>query len=345
MRLTNLTAAVLTLALAGAALGAGEKLKVGDEAPGLNIDAWVKGSEIKIEPGKVYIVEFWATWCAPCRKSIPQMTKVQEQYGRDRLVVIGISDEAKEVVEPFVAKQGKKMDYTVATDRRNATNRAWMKAAGLSGIPAAFIVDRQGKLAFIGSPLSEAFYLTLRSVVSGRYDPALQTQAEPILQSARRARQVRNWRMAQRHYDEVIELNSMVFADVAIERFSMVLLDMKDPSQAYQYARGDLIDQKFAKDAGALRMLAEVIVGHPDIAPDDRDLELAMAAAEQSLTLEGARHPESLSVAALVHYHRGEIDEAVELQTRAYFLAEPKAKAGYKRVLASYRDAADRAGT
>ncbi|MHC4220534.1 MAG: TlpA disulfide reductase family protein, partial [Planctomycetota bacterium] len=189
MRLTNLTAAVLTLALAGAALGAGEKLKVGDEAPGLNIDAWVKGSEIKIEPGKVYIVEFWATWCAPCRKSIPQMTKVQEQYGRDRLVVIGISDEAKEVVEPFVAKQGKKMDYTVATDRRNATNRAWMKAAGLSGIPAAFIVDRQGKLAFIGSPLSEAFYLTLRSVVSGRYDPALQTQAEPILQSARRARQ------------------------------------------------------------------------------------------------------------------------------------------------------------
>jgi hypothetical protein len=68
-----------------------------------------------------------------------------------------------------------------------------------------------------------------------------------------------------------------------------------------------------------------------------------MTAAELSLTLEGTRDPKSLSMAALVHFHRGEIDEAVELQTRAYFLAQPDVKAGYKRVLASYKDAANRA--
>jgi thiol-disulfide isomerase/thioredoxin len=343
MRLSNVIAVALALTLPGAALGAGPKLTVGDQAPGLAIENWVKGAEVKIEPGKVYVIEFWATWCLPCKKSIPHLTEVQEKYGRENLVVVGISDESKEVVESYVTRMGDKMDYTVATDRRDATGRSWMKAAGLEGIPSAFIVDRQGKIAFIGSPLEEAFYLTLASVVSGRYDPALQAQAEPILKSARRARKVRNWRMALRHYDEVVAMDSMVFADVAIERFSMVLLDMKDADQAYEYARGGLVGGKFAKDAGALRMLAQVIATHPDIEQGDRDLELAMAAAERSLALDGTRDPESLSVAALVHFHRGEIDEAVELQTRAYFLAEPKAKAGYKRVLVSYQDAVDRA--
>jgi tetratricopeptide (TPR) repeat protein len=209
----------------------------------------------------------------------------------------------------------------------------------------AFIVDRAGKIAFIGHPLDEAFDLTLASVLSGRYDPILQKQADPLLQSARRARQVRNWRMALRHYDEVIAMNPMVFAYVAIERFSMILLDMKDAPQAYDYASNDLIGDKFAKDAGALRMLAEEIATNPEIKPDHRDLDVAMTAAELSLNLEGRRDPEALSMAALVHFHRGEIDEAVELQTRAYFLARPDAKAGYKRVLAGYQDAASRAGT
>jgi thiol-disulfide isomerase/thioredoxin len=343
MRLSNVIVAALTLVLSATVFGKPEKLAVGDPAPGLNIDVWVKGSEVKITPGKVYVIEFWATWCVPCKKSIPHLTELQKKYGRDKLVVVGISDENQELVESFVKKQGDNMDYVVATDRRNGTSRSWMKAAGMEGIPAAFIVDRAGNVAYIGRPNEESFSLTLASVMSGRYDPVLQKQAEPILQSARRARKVRNWRIALRHYDEVIALDSMVFADIAIERFSMILLDMNDAPQAYDYADSVLIRDKFAKDPGALRMLAAVITRHPDIEPDDRDLEVAMTAAELSLTLEGTRDPEALSMAALVHFHRGEIDEAVELQTRAYFLAEPVEKAGYKRVLASYQDAANRA--
>jgi thiol-disulfide isomerase/thioredoxin len=345
MRLSNLIVAALALALSAVALGKPEKLAIGDQAPGLNIDVWVKGSEVQLQAGKVYVIEFWATWCVPCKKSIPHLTELQKKYGRDKLVIVGISDEPAATVEPFVQQQGDNMDYVVATDRRNGTNRAWMKAAGMQGIPTAFIVDRSGKIAFIGNPLDESFDLTLASVMSGRYDPVLQEQAAPMLQSARRARQVRNWRMALRHYDEVIGLDSMVFADVAIERFSMILLDMKDPEQAYEYARDELIGGKFAKDAGALRMLAEEIATSPDIEREGRDLEVAMTAAEKALALEGTRDPESLSMAALVHFHRGEIDEAVELQTRAYFLAAPEAKAGYKRVLSSYRHAADRASS
>ncbi len=65
-------------------------------------------------------------------------------YGDQGLIVIGISDEDTDTVRPFVQQQGDRMDYTVATDRRKATTRAWFNAAGLKGIPAAFIVGRNG---------------------------------------------------------------------------------------------------------------------------------------------------------------------------------------------------------
>src|SRR3954463_3704223 len=89
-------------------------LKVGDPAPKLSIDKWVKGEPVKeFEKGKVYVVEFWATWCGPCKVSIPHVTKLQAKFKDKGLVVIGVDvwerDLAK--VEPFVTEMGDKMNY------------------------------------------------------------------------------------------------------------------------------------------------------------------------------------------------------------------------------------------
>ncbi len=179
MRLRNILTVAACVALTSGAFGQRGKLSVGDPAPGLDIDTWIKGEETTIESGKVYVIEFWATWCPPCRKSIPHLTELQEQYGDAGLVIIGISDEEVGTVRPFVEKMGKRMDYIVATDRRKATNRAWFNRAGLKGIPAAFIVDRDGKLAFIGNPLDPQaqFDSVLSRVMRGRYNPELEKQA------------------------------------------------------------------------------------------------------------------------------------------------------------------------
>jgi thiol-disulfide isomerase/thioredoxin len=207
MRLGTIVGIAVCLSLATSAFGQRNKLKVGDTAPGLDIEEWVKGEETTIEEGKTYIVEFWATWCGPCKRSIPHLTKLQKEHGSDGLTIIGVSSEEADKVKPFVRKQSDKMDYTVAVDRRNSTKRSWFEAAGLKGIPAAFVVDQQGKIAWIGNPLSDDFDPVVQRVLNGRYNPKLEKEAAPMLRAAEQARKVRNWRMAQRHYDEVIELD------------------------------------------------------------------------------------------------------------------------------------------
>ncbi|MHC5003496.1 MAG: TlpA family protein disulfide reductase, partial [Planctomycetota bacterium] len=221
MRSGIVLSVAVCLALASAAWGQRGELKVGDKAPGLDIDQWVKGQETAIQPGQVYVVEFWATWCVPCRKSIPHLTELQRQHGDAGLTIIGVSYEEPGVVEPFVSRQGDNMAYTVAVDRRSSTKRAWMDAAGRDGIPVAFIVDRTGTVAFIGHPLDEQFDGILKKVVANRYNPKLEREAEPIIAAARSARKVRNWRMARTHYESVVDLDPRVFANVAIELFEM----------------------------------------------------------------------------------------------------------------------------
>ena len=105
----------------------GQKLKVGDPAPGLSISEWVKGDETAIKGGTTYIVEFWATWCPPCRKSIPHLTELKSQYTDEELRIIGVTTEEPDVVKGFVKKQGRRMGYTVVIDKKSATDRAWMR--------------------------------------------------------------------------------------------------------------------------------------------------------------------------------------------------------------------------
>ena len=349
MRLRNILTVAACVALTSGAFGQRGKLSVGDPAPGLDIDTWNKGEETTIESGKVYVIEFWATWCVPCRKSIPHLTELQEQYADAGLVIIGISDEDAGTVRPFVDKMGKRMGYIVAIDRRKATNRAWFKRAGLKGIPAAFIVDRDGKLAFIGNPLEPDFDSVLSRVMRGRYNPELEKQAAGVLQAARRARKVKNWRMAERHFNEVIDLDARVFAEIALEKFEMLLDDMGERDKAYRFAQQDLIADLFSDDPGALQMLAVKIATDPKLAADpDRDLQdmdVALAAAKASLRVAGRDDPESLATLAMVYYHRQDIQQAVDLQTQAYFIASPKHKPRYKRVLGSYQQAVNRVTT
>ena len=93
--------------------------------------------------GRVTLVDFWATWCAPCRKSMPELQALHEKYGGRGLTVLGISiDEGGAAkVRKFVVS--KRFTYPIALDSEKAP--AW-EAFRVKAVPAAFLIDRQGQV-------------------------------------------------------------------------------------------------------------------------------------------------------------------------------------------------------
>jgi len=163
----------LTPLIAGVILCATSLLaaELGDAAKPLDIQEWVKGSAVKLADGQgktIYVVEFWATWCPPCRASIPHLTELQKKFKDKGVVFIGVSDEKPDVVKKFVEKMGDKMDYTVAIDG-GKTSEGYMQAYGINGIPHAFIVDKAGKIAWEGHPM-DGLDKVLDEIIAGKYD-------------------------------------------------------------------------------------------------------------------------------------------------------------------------------
>ncbi|MBL4591340.1 MAG: TlpA family protein disulfide reductase, partial [Phycisphaerales bacterium] len=150
-------------------------LWIGDNAPQLQIAKFVKGESVdQFEKGQVYVVEFWATWCGPCVAAFPHLSEMQADYG-DKVKFIGVNvweqttgAERIDMITDFVSDQGERMQYTVAVEVDGKMSETWLRPANQNGIPAAFIVDQKGKIAWIGHPMS--MEEPLEQVVAGEFD-------------------------------------------------------------------------------------------------------------------------------------------------------------------------------
>ena len=92
--------------------------------------------------GKVLILDFWATWCAPCRVEIPHFVELQKQYGDKGLTVIGVSldEQGQEVVKKFVKRLG--VNYAIVMGNEKVVEAY----GGIDAIPTTFVIDRQGRI-------------------------------------------------------------------------------------------------------------------------------------------------------------------------------------------------------
>jgi thiol-disulfide isomerase/thioredoxin len=187
MKMTSVVLLALSLAT-GSALGASlQRLQVGDSAPALNVMTWLKGEPVaRFEPGHVYVVDFWSTWCPVCAAAMRHLSAMQSRY-QGKLTIIGVNareavfgvdaheqeyrDAGVNLVKKFVARKGDQMAYTLAMDDpdKGTVFRAWATAAGKDlGMPIAFIVDRSGKVAWIGPPFAESgFDAAVEQTVNG----------------------------------------------------------------------------------------------------------------------------------------------------------------------------------
>jgi cytochrome c biogenesis protein CcmG/thiol:disulfide interchange protein DsbE len=102
------------------------------------------GKSVKLSDfrGKVVILNFWTTWCPPCRREIPSFISLQKQYGDKGLVVVGVSLDEKGpgIVKPFVTKMG--INYPVVMgDQKTAADYG-----GIAVVPTTFVIDRKGQV-------------------------------------------------------------------------------------------------------------------------------------------------------------------------------------------------------
>jgi len=168
----------LVLALVVSAAPSMGQIIPGQQAPEVKIDKLfhspVPFESLKELQGSAVLLEFWATWCGPCRAQIPHMVETHNKYADRGLVVLAMSNEAADKVEPFIEQNG--MVYRVGLDAGAA-----MKAYGVTGIPHAFLIDKDGKVLWADHP-SNLKESDIEKALEGATPPGgkLTGQLEPV---------------------------------------------------------------------------------------------------------------------------------------------------------------------
>jgi thiol-disulfide isomerase/thioredoxin len=278
-------------------------LELGDPAPDLSIAEWVKGDPVVLNAGKgknIYVIEFWQTADPHSRASIPHLTKLQEKYRDEDVVVIAITNEAPDAVKDFVGKMDAQMAYRVAIDKNQRTGTQYMEGFHLNTIPRAFLIDKNGNIVWHGHPkfgLSKA----VGALIAGTYDIEV-----------------------QRRVEKARGLIGQYFYMVA------------SPTRAGQVGElGDQIIADGGSDASLMNDFAWMIVSRPGLIK--RDLDLAMRAAQAAYDASAGNDGGILDTYARVLFETGKKKEAIEHQKRAIELAEgEEQRKEFEKRLAAY---------
>lgn len=111
--------------------------------------------------GKVVVLDFWATWCPPCKREIPDFIDLQKEYGSRGVQIIGIALDQPEKVEAFARQNG--MNYPILLGSDDIA----LKYGGISGIPTTFIIDKSGRIVnkFEGFRPRQVFEAEIRKLL------------------------------------------------------------------------------------------------------------------------------------------------------------------------------------
>lgn len=127
---------------------------INQKAPKLVVEKWL--SEKPETKGKFVLIDFWATWCGPCKRAIPELNRFKSEFATD-LIVIGISDESKAEVN---ALTDPKIEYYSAID----TQKKMYNTLEIQGIPHCLLIDPDGIVRWEGYPILTGFMLTSKVI-------------------------------------------------------------------------------------------------------------------------------------------------------------------------------------
>ncbi len=127
-------------------------IKVGEQAPEIHITNWIKNIPVDKELKNKYIVlEFWATWCAPCIAAVPHMNKLQQEFHQKDLYYLSMTDESAALIERIL----KRINFSsiVVTDTTKQTQINFGDGVkGLEAFPLTVLINKNGIIEWIGEP-------------------------------------------------------------------------------------------------------------------------------------------------------------------------------------------------
>lgn len=133
---------IMILLISAVAVNFAKDIEKGDKATQIEVIQWLNAPP---KAGKPVLLEFWATWCGPCRKAIPHLNEIVEKYGND-LSIISLSIEKADVITPFMKNTEMKASVGIDFDRKTST------AYQVKYIPHAFLINLDGTIEWVGSP-------------------------------------------------------------------------------------------------------------------------------------------------------------------------------------------------
>ena len=315
----------------------------GSTVPFPDVAHWIKGSAPKgFEPGKTYVIEFWATWCGPCRSSMPHISKVQQDYADRGVTVLSISDEDESTVREFLAKPewDEKTRYTLGTDPDASTKEQYMKPAQQRGIPCSFIV-KDGVVQWIGHPMS--MDAPLEAVVAGTWDVpsaksaftsdlALAQAQRGLMAKMAAARSSGEWGPVLESLDQMIAMAGPNALALKARKFEVLVGPANKPEAGYALGREILASNPPAQ---VLNQIAWYTLD--DAAVEVRDIDFALQAAQAAASASDSKDAAILDTLARACWEKGDSQAAIDTQRKAVAVAEDgPMKASLEATLKAY---------
>lgn len=355
----------LLLFSTAAPLSAADLLTIGSPAPKLSIEHWVQDAPSKRKPvtefeqGKVYVVEFWATWCGPCVQSMPHLAALQEKYADRGVRIISVSDEPLDTVETFLSRTAKGVAagaaedpptyaditraYSLTTDPDQSTYKDYMEAAAQNAIPAAFIVGKDAKIEWLGHPME--LEGPLEAVLNDAWDR--EAFAEQVRLQQKMAQAQREIQMALRagKPEQALETIDALLAEEATKQDPQlnllkfqILLGAQQTEEALAHLKNIFAQ---LRDPQQTDMVAWNIhqFAKQGFSKDPRMLTAAVQAAQQALA--EAEDPIKASLLDTIGHIlalEGKLEEALASEKRALELAGPQQREFIKQFIAELEE-------
>lgn len=318
-------------------------LRPGSPAPPLTVETWITGTPVAaFERGKVYIVYFWAVWAPQSATLVPRLSALQREFAGKGVSIVGVASPDKrnntlERVEKFVADREGQIAYMVAWDKDRTTSTAYLDASEAPFIPWAFVIDKDGKIAFCGSPHEYDLGLVLDRLFAGTWDIAkgpgeldeINQRTDRMLRSV----EPRTSTAPREAWEELkrFEADLPRVARGLIPTSLKAELMIRNQVEGAEAIAAGVVDALIAEDGRMiggmnrrsstyLNQIAWAIVD-PALKPKSRNLDLALKAAEAASAQTSEKEPAILDTLARVCWLRGDKVRAVELQKKAIRLA------------------------